>query len=303
MISKKNIILFAVSNLWFIHSSNAQTTAAPAEQAAVAYALMSNISLVSDYRFRGVSQTYRQPAIQGRFDYTHASGLYVGIWNSSVSSNSYNNGASLEIDLYGGYRFAITRDMTGDVGALRYFSPRARLNSASGVPTNGKYNTTEIYFALTQGNFNGKLSYAVSDYFGLNEATTGFAYFNALPDRGNSSGTTYLDLNYGVDMGNQVMLGLHAGHISVRRYTELSHTDSKLSVGKELAGVMFNVALVGTNADSRFYQIADTAGMNAKPVAKTAFVIYATKSFLTILRPPGWLSTSPDWCYASACFT
>ena len=279
MISKKNIFLFAVSSFWLIQSTNAQTTAAPVEQAVAAPALTGNISLVSDYRFRGVSQTYRQPAIQGGFDYTHASGLYVGNWNSSVSSNSYNNGAGLEMDLYGGYRFAITPDLTGDVGALHYFYPRARLNSAPGVSTNSKYNTTEIYFALTQGNFNGKLSYALSDYFGLNGATAGFAYFNALPDRGNSSGTTYLDLNYGVDMGNQVMLGLHVGHTSVRRYTELSYTDLKLSVGKELAGVMFNVALVGTNADSRFYQIADAAGMNAKLVAKTGFVISASKSF------------------------
>lgn len=167
------------------------------------------------------------------------------------------------MDLYGGYRFAITPDLTGDVGALHYFYPRARLNSTSGVPTNSKYNTTEIYFALTQGNFNGTLSIAVSDYFGLNGATASFAYFKALPDRGNSSGTTYLDLSYGVNMCNQVMLGLHAGHTSVRRYTKLSHTDSKLSVGKELAGAMFNVALVGTNAGSRFYQIADTAGTNA----------------------------------------
>jgi hypothetical protein len=41
--------------------------------------------LVSDYIFRGISQTQRQPAIQGGFDYSHASGFYVGTWASNVA--------------------------------------------------------------------------------------------------------------------------------------------------------------------------------------------------------------------------
>ena len=45
-----------------------------------------NMSVTSDYRFRGVSQTQNAPAVQGGVDYAHSSGLYVGNWNSSVSS-------------------------------------------------------------------------------------------------------------------------------------------------------------------------------------------------------------------------
>ena len=37
-----------------------------------------NVTLASDYVFRGISQSQRQPAIQGGFDYSHASGLYAG---------------------------------------------------------------------------------------------------------------------------------------------------------------------------------------------------------------------------------
>jgi uncharacterized protein (TIGR02001 family) len=41
--------------------------------------------LASDYVFRGISQSQRQPAIQGGFDYSHASGFYVGTWASNVA--------------------------------------------------------------------------------------------------------------------------------------------------------------------------------------------------------------------------
>ena len=278
-------LLSLVASLCLVNGAQAQTATTPttpttpSSEATPPPAVTGNISLVSDYRFRGVSQSYRQPAIQGGFDYTHASGLYLGNWNSSVSSNSYNNGASLEMDLYGGYRFALTQELSVDVGVLHYLYSQARLNSAPATPTNNKYNTTEVYFGLNQGAFNGKLSYAVSDYFGLNGATAGYAYFSALPNRGASKGTTYLDLNYGIDLGNKLMLGLHAGYTSVRRYSELSYTDVKVSIGKEFSGLAFNLALVGTNADRSFYQTGDSGGLNPRQIARTGFVISASKSF------------------------
>jgi uncharacterized protein (TIGR02001 family) len=279
MLLNKRLLSFAASLLCVVGAAQAQTPGTPAAEPAPPHTLTGNVAAVSDYRFRGVSQTYRQPAIQGGFDYTHASGFYLGNWNSSVSSNSYNNGAGLEVDMYGGYRFPLTKELTGDVGVLHYLYPGAKLNSAPATPTGNKYDNTEIYFGVTQGGFNAKLSYAVTDYFGLNSTTAGYAYFNALPARGDSRGTTYLDLNYNVDLGNQLTLGLHAGHTSVRRYSELSYTDYKVSVGKEFAGVNLNLGLVGTNADSRFYQVGDSSGLNPKKLAKTALFVSVGKTF------------------------
>jgi uncharacterized protein (TIGR02001 family) len=62
-----------------------------------------NMSLVSDYRFRGLTQTFEEPALQGGFDYAHPSGIYIGNWNSSISDNFYA-GSPLEMDFYGGYK-------------------------------------------------------------------------------------------------------------------------------------------------------------------------------------------------------
>ena len=67
----------------------AQTAAptAPAAEPAAADPgpLTANVSLTSDYRYRGISQSNLQPAIQGGFDYAHPSGFYIGNWNSSIS--------------------------------------------------------------------------------------------------------------------------------------------------------------------------------------------------------------------------
>ena len=61
--------------------------AAPAfaeEAPASAHTFTGNVGFVSDYVFRGISQTQNHPAIQGGFDYNHASGFYVGTWASNV---------------------------------------------------------------------------------------------------------------------------------------------------------------------------------------------------------------------------
>lgn len=279
MIPPKHLLALAAGMLCAMSAAQAQTSSTPAAEPASPPTLTGNVAVVSDYRFRGVSQTYRLPAIQGGFDYTHSSGFYLGNWNSSISSNSYNNGSGMEVDLYGGYRFPLTQALSGDVGVLHYLYSGANLNSAPAKPTGNKYDNTELYFGVTQGAFNAKLSYAVTDYFGLNGSTAGYAYFNALPARGSSKGTTYLDLNYNVDLGKQVTMGLHAGHTSVRNYSELSYTDYKVSVAKDFAGVNLSLAWVGTNANTQYYQVADSGGLNPKMVAKTSLVLAASKSF------------------------
>ena len=45
----------------------------------------SNVTLASEYIYRGIGQTNRKPAIQGGFDYAHSSGVYLGTWASNVS--------------------------------------------------------------------------------------------------------------------------------------------------------------------------------------------------------------------------
>lgn len=252
---------------------------APASQPAPEYTLTGNLSLNSDYRFRGISQTWRLPAVQGGLDYSHRSGFYLGSWASNVSGNSYNNGAGLEVDLYGGWRFSPAADWTLDLGVLAYLYPGARMNSAPGVATDRRYDNVELYAGLSRGGFSAKLSYAATDYFGLNATTAGYAFFSALPERGGSRGSLYLDLNYNLDLGHGVTLGAHLGHLKVRHYGELSYTDAKLSLSREMLGLNWSAALVGTNADKAFYQAGNAAGQDAKRLGRSGVVLSVAKTF------------------------
>lgn len=91
-----------------------------------------NVAITTDYRFRGITQSDKDPAIQGGFDYsvglTDELGLYLGVWGSSVNFNDGDQ-ASIELDYYGG----LTAEFEGigiDVGLIYYSYPTAssRLN-------------------------------------------------------------------------------------------------------------------------------------------------------------------------------
>jgi uncharacterized protein (TIGR02001 family) len=261
---------------------SAGTALAQAAEASTEHSLTGNVGLFSDYRFRGISQTWRQPALQGGFDYAHSSGAYAGVWASNVSGNSYNNGAGLEVDLYGGVKFALNADWTLDLGALAYVYPGAKLNSAPGVPTSEKYTNVDLYAGLSAGAFSAKLSVAATDYFGLNGTTAGYAYFSSLPARGGSKGSSYLDLNYRFDLGSVsegLALDTHLGRLSVRHYGALSYTDVKLGLVKSVGGFNLGVALVATDADKAYYQAGNAAGQDAKKIGKAGLVLSVQRSF------------------------
>ena len=98
------------------------TTAFAAEPAPVpsAWTETGNVTAVSDYLFRGISQTQAKPTAQATLDFTHSSGVYLGLFGSGVSHAAYNNGAGSEIDVY---------------GCLLYTSPSPRDGLLSRMPS------------------------------------------------------------------------------------------------------------------------------------------------------------------------
>ena len=72
------------------------------------YTLSFNVGAVTDYRYRGISQSRLKPALQGGADFAHKSGFYVGTWASTIKWIKDAGGdAPAELDLYGGYKFAV----------------------------------------------------------------------------------------------------------------------------------------------------------------------------------------------------
>jgi uncharacterized protein (TIGR02001 family) len=113
---RKSILgLSAVSFLALATPAFAQD--APAEDNGIK--ITGNVALVSDYRFRGVSQSGQNAAVQGGITVTTDSGFYVGTWASSI-----NFAGSSEIDLFAGYSKEIAPGVTADVGVLYYLYPK-----------------------------------------------------------------------------------------------------------------------------------------------------------------------------------
>lgn len=86
--------------------------------------LSANVAIVTDYRFRGVSLSAGDFAIQGGVDAAHESGFYVGTWMSSLDETGSVYG-STELDLYAGYSTDLTDTLALDVGMLMYVYPDA----------------------------------------------------------------------------------------------------------------------------------------------------------------------------------
>ncbi len=126
-----------------------------------------NLGLTSDYRFRGISQRRLDPAVQGGIDYVLPGGFYVGAWASTIrwikdagAIGGVDTGsANVELDVYGGYKGEIRKDLTYDVGVLQYAYPGNHLGN---VPGAHDADTTEIYAALTYGVATVKYSHAVT---------------------------------------------------------------------------------------------------------------------------------------------
>ncbi len=162
-----------------------------------------NLAVTSDYLFRGLTQSWGRPAIQGGADYASPNGFAAGFWGSSISERSYPGGA-MELDLYASYGRAITPDWSWRVGLYGYVYPGANLDQA-GLPRRS-LNTAEFNAALGWKVFTLKYNRALTDYFGV-DTEQGYT--------GNSRGTSYLQLDATFPLTAAWSLALHAGHTHV----------------------------------------------------------------------------------------
>ena len=232
---KKLLLALAVAAA-FAAPTAAMAQAAPAAAPASPHTFTGNMTLASEYLYRGIAQTRGKPALQGGFDYSHSSGLYLGTWASSISwlsDATIGASSSLEMDVYGGYKGAISGDLGFDVGVLTYNYP------GSGLPTGaGKPDTTEIYGALTYQWLSAKYSQTTGSLFGWTKTTGG----------GKTSGSGYLDVTGTWDLGSGFGLVAHVGHQTVKGRSSASYTDYKLGVTKDVGFGTVGLAYTSTDA-------------------------------------------------------
>lgn len=135
-----------------------EETAPPSE-----FTVTGNVVLATDYRFRGLSLSGGDPAIQGTINVNHASGFYVGVWGSNLEQDLFDIYGNMELDVYGGWTGEVASGLTADVGLLYYvypagsfgdgnvFEPYASLTAAIG-PATAKFG---VAYAWNQNSLGG----------------------------------------------------------------------------------------------------------------------------------------------------
>lgn len=266
---------------------SAQAEDAVTPVAAEVSALSGNLGLVSEYVFRGIRQTWGTPAIQGGIDYVHPSGFYLGTWLSNTSANLYGN-ATVEIDLYGGYR-ATLKDFTLDLGVLQFIYPGANYNkiTPAGTYADQKYNSTELYLSGTWQWLNLKYSRSMSKigYFGFSNNN---AYVGAFPGDSsagvtgdNTRGSWYVEANVSYEVMPTWTLIAHAGHQNVTHSKHLDYEDYKIGFTKALpqgwvAGLAYSTT-VGAKYWDNYPSVAGNG--STKNMTDNLFIASISRSF------------------------
>ena len=228
-----------------------------AEDAPAASPITYNIGVVSDYRYRGISQTKMKPALQGGADWSGGA-FYAGTWLSTISwvkdsMVAYNRagagsegfvpvdekGAPLEWDLYGGMKGDIIKDtLSYDVGGLAYVYLGQKFHDI-GL---SNPDTGEVYGALTYGVFTAKVSISATPLFGVPK----------------SKGSQYYDVSANFDLGSGFTLTPDVGYQniagSVAKAADASYTDYSLTLGKDFGkGLTASLQVIATDANKNFY--------------------------------------------------
>jgi uncharacterized protein (TIGR02001 family) len=242
------------------------------------YTFTGNMSLVSDYRFRGITQTFAKPALQGGFDFSHTSGFYLGNWDSAVNAGAGYPGGNLEMDFYGGWKNT-WGDWGLDVGDIYYYYPGTQA-SATSVPVvannqppfnfaTGHVHNNELYIAGSWKWLSLKWSHATSDYF-------------STP---NTKGSDYLDLSANYDLGDGWGINGHVGHLDFKNMSNANYTDWKLGVTKDFSGWVVGASYIDTNAkgncsSGQFYCFGNgQPGTSFRDAGKSTIVLSVSKTF------------------------
>lgn len=177
--------------------------------------LSANVTLGSDYVYRGISQTDEEPTIQGGFDATSESGLYAGVWASNVAFDG-----SVELDYYAGFSQE-TDTFSYDVGFIHYNYPNQPQGQAES-------NFNEVYGSITVRGLTVGLAVS-NDFFG---------------ETGNA---TYASIDYELSLPNDVALTLHYGAQSIDKADD--YDDYSVSLGKSFSEIDFALTWHDTDLD------------------------------------------------------
>lgn len=200
--NKKAILALTISGLLFATSTaSLHATEAP---------VSANISIASDYVWRGVSQTLENPAISGGFDWVPAENFYVGVWGSNVDFDAVEN---MEFDVYGGWTTELDNGLGIDLGFIQYLY----FDDTNDVDFN------ELYAGVSHSGFSGMVSY----------------------DPDNKSG--YYDLGYEYELDSGISLSAHYGIYDLDGLE--NYSDYSVGAAASFASLDYGLSYYDTDID------------------------------------------------------
>jgi uncharacterized protein (TIGR02001 family) len=218
-----------------------------------------DVSVVSDYLFRGISQTHSSPALQGDVEYAPFGGIYAGIWASNIdwlsdeSTVTRRVTSNVEIDAYAGDRGTFNADWSYDVGLYTYNYP------GTYPPGFTSANTQEGYAGLTWKAISLEYSLAFSNLFGI----------------AHSAYSQYFEAAWSKDVLAGWTLKVHLARQTVADNPGYSYWDWKLGMAHDLShGWTLSLAYYATDARRRFYTNSDGLYLG-----RTTGVLTIDKSF------------------------
>jgi uncharacterized protein (TIGR02001 family) len=191
--------------------------------AATAGELSSTITATSDYDFRGVSLSAKDPALQASLDWAADNGVYVGAWASNIDYGKEYDG-NLELDLYGGYSGETAAGVAWDVGGVWYTYP----GSSSSASKFKIEDYPELYAGVSYGVFSVKQWWAI-DY------------------GGGSDDALYTEGNLDFELPANFTLGVHAGYNYGDAFKGYEYFDYAVSVGYTLGNFDLELKYTGTD--------------------------------------------------------
>lgn len=176
--------------------------------------IVGNIALASDYVLRGFTQTGHRPALQGGFDWTHSSGVYLGVWGSNVYfPDSDVTDPNLELDWSGGYKYQFDKSASVKMG-LTYFS---YFDDASRSGVN-------LLLRSQVRNFAVELNYS--------------------PNWQGEGQSWYMLVSWRREIPLQLFLGLSLGYAIVGGDSSQNYPDGEVNLTREFRGVDLSIAAI-----------------------------------------------------------
>ena len=246
--------------------------------------LTGNFQLVSDYVYRGQTQTFGGPATQGAFvlKQKRDEGFYVGVGGSNIDSvATAPNGSGMALDLYGGYIHKWNNDLSFILELYNTRYPGARAT----LPLRDKFDYLEIIQGVNYKFLSMFFAYSISDRSGLNQNLAP-TFPIPLKPNGNSKGSWYAEASAKIPLwfiSDNLKVRLLCGYRYAKNYTVLNYTvfgaGLKYLLPEDLGGVSIFINVSATTANTKYYRSTNSATGEVKNTVASKVWLGIAKKF------------------------